>query len=178
MTIPNILTCIRLCLMPVFLSVYLSPAANGKYIAMAILCFSFITDVLDGFIARRFNMISDLGKVLDPLADKVMQITVLICMAFSHKQLVWLVITLLVKDILIGIGALVLFIKKKKVAQANWFGKTSCFLSVICSLVLMFGEFGSSSLLVTNICIGVIAAVNAIAFISYVFDYVNAQKEV
>lgn len=161
--------------MPVFLSVYLSPRPDSKYIAMGILCISFITDVLDGFIARRFNMISDLGKILDPLADKVMQITVLVCIAFSHKELIWLVVMLLVKDVLIGIGALVQFIKQKKVSQANWFGKVSCFLSVVCSLVLMFGEFAPT---VNNICIGIIAAANIIAFASYLIDYINSQKKV
>lgn len=174
MTIPNILTCIRLCLMPVFVSVYLSPITNGKYIAMGILCLSFITDVLDGFIARHFNMVSDLGKILDPLADKVMQVAVLICMALGHKTLLWLVLILVIKDILIGIGALVMFRKKKKVAQANWFGKVSCFFSVAGSLVIMFGEFGGATPTVISICVGIMAIANIVAFISYIFDYVNA----
>ena len=174
MTIPNILTCIRLCLMPVFVSVYLSPIPNGRYIAMIILCLSFITDVLDGYIARRFNMVSDLGKILDPLADKVMQVAVLVCMALGHKSLLWLVLILVVKDILIGIGAFVMFQKKKKVAQANWFGKVSCFFSVAGSLVIMFGEFGSITPTIISICVGVMALVNIIAFISYVFDYLHA----
>ncbi len=174
MTVPNILTIIRLCLMPIFVSVYLSPIPNGKYIAMGILCFSFITDVLDGFIARRFDMVSNLGKILDPLADKVMQVAVLVCMAFGHKSLIWLVLTLVIKDILIGIGALMMFRKKKKVAQANWFGKFSCFFSVACSLVIMFGEFGNATPLVISICVGIMAITNIIAFISYVFDYVHA----
>ena len=56
---------------------------------MGVLVLSFLTDVLDGFIARHFNQISNLGKILDPLADKVMQITVLLCLAFSNHALNW-----------------------------------------------------------------------------------------
>lgn len=160
--------------MPVFLSFYLSPNPDGKHIAMLVLCLSFITDVLDGFIARQFNMISNLGKILDPLADKLMQITVLICIALTYTKLVWLIIMLLIKDVLIGVGAFILFKKKKRVSQSNWFGKVSCFLSVFCSLVLMFGNFHS---LTSSICIGIIAIANIIAFVSYVFDYIKYIRE-
>ena len=176
MSIPNILTCIRLALMPVFLTVYFSPLPNAKYIAMGILCASFVTDVLDGFIARRFNMITTLGKVLDPIADKLMQIAVLICIAFSELYLACIVIFLLVKDALMGIGAIVLYKTKKKIISANWFGKVSCFLSVACSLILIFGDLIALPDVLKYICAGIIFAANMVAFISYLMAYLSAQK--
>ena len=162
--------------MPVFLSVYFSGTENSRFIAMGVLVVSFLTDVLDGFIARRFNMISELGKVLDPLADKVMQIAVLVCIAVNHKNLLWIVVVMLVKDALMGIGALSLYVAHKKVIAANWFGKVSCFLSVACSLILIFSD--SAMAVVEYICAGIIAGANIVAFISYLLAYITARKTV
>lgn len=175
LTIPNILTCIRLCLMPVFLTVYFSPLPEAKYISMGVLAFSFITDVLDGFIARRFNMISNLGKILDPAADKVMQITVLICIALSQRELLWVVVVLLIKELLMGAGAFIVFKRNKKVVSSNWFGKVSCFLSVAASLVLLFADIPKY---VEFTCAVIIVAVNAAAFISYIAEYVKYLKKI
>ena len=173
MTIPNILTIIRLALMPVFLTVYFMGA---KYAAMGILCLSFITDVLDGFIARRFNMTSTLGRVLDPVADKIMQVAVLICIAFSEWYLAWTVAFLLVKDALLGIGAIVLYKQHKKIIPANWYGKVSCFVSVACSLILIFDDIIILPQMLKYICAGLIIGVNMVAFVSYFVAYLNAKK--
>lgn len=142
---------------------------------MGVLVISFITDVLDGFIARKFNMISNVGKVLDPLADKVMQLAVLVCIALNHKKLLWLIGIMLIKDALMAIGALVLYFTKKKIIAANWFGKVSCFVSVFCSLVLIFT---SSQGALEYVCAASIATVNIIAFISYAAAYVSVKKSV
>ncbi len=138
MNIPNTLTVIRLCLMPVFLAVYFSPIENARLWAMGVLIVSFITDVLDGYIARNFNQISNLGKILDPIADKVMQITVLICLAIYNHALMWVVAFVLGKDIILGIGAIFMYKRGGVTAQANWAGKVACFVSLALSLVLIF----------------------------------------
>lgn len=156
--------------MPVFLSVYFAPIENSKNIAMVVLIISFITDVLDGFIARKFNMITNLGKVLDPIADKLMQIAVLVCIAFGKAKLMWVVGLLFVKEVLIGIGALVLFKTRKKVMAANWFGKVSCFFSVAASLILIFIDV---SVVIENICVILIIVPNMLAFISYLVAYIK-----
>ncbi len=176
MSIPNILTIIRICLMPMFLTFYLSPIDNGKNIALVILIISFLTDVLDGFIARKFNMITDLGKVLDPLADKLMQVAVLLCIAFEEKYLALIVAFIFIKEILLAIGAFILYKQKRKIFSSNWFGKASCFLSVVCSIVLMFRNMFFSPVLIEYICSGVIIFVNTAAFISYLMVYINAKN--
>ncbi len=70
LNIPNILTTLRLCLMPVFLVLLLFPGRERKAVGYGRFGLFFLTDVLDGFIARHFNQVSDLGKILDPVADK------------------------------------------------------------------------------------------------------------
>ena len=80
---PNILTYLRLLCVPAFIAVFfaIDGAKNlNVYIAFGIFLFASVTDVLDGFIARRFNFITDLGKMLDPLADKLLQVSVAICL--------------------------------------------------------------------------------------------------
>lgn len=167
MNIPNILTTLRLCLMPVFLVLYFSPVENARLWAMGVLVFSFLTDVLDGFIARHFNQVSDLGKILDPVADKVMQITVLLCLAFYNHALIWVVAFVLVKDAALGVGAVYMH-KRGIVAQANWFGKVSCFVSFICSLILII-PFSTPLSDIVVLALGVaIVAVNLCALISYI----------
>lgn len=167
LNIPNILTIIRLCLMPVFLSVYFSPIENARLWAMLVLIISFITDVLDGYIARRFNQITNLGKILDPVADKTMQITVLLCLALYNHALVWVVTFVFIKDALLGIGALLMHKLRGVTAQSNWFGKTACFVSLALSLVLIF-PFGQP---LSGTAVWVLGAVivlfNAAALISY-----------
>lgn len=174
LTIPNILTCIRLALMPVFLGVYFSGAENAKTLAMCVLVVSFLTDVLDGFIARKFNMISNAGKVLDPLADKIMQISVLVCIAVNHRGLLWLVMVMLAKDVLMGAGAIWIYVYHKKIIPANWFGKVSCFVSVLCSLILIFTDAQNS---IQYFCASAIAVVNLVAFVSYTYESFAAKKE-
>ena len=170
MNIPNILTTIRLCLMPVFLFVYFSPIENARMLAMGVLVLSFITDMLDGFIARHFNQISDLGKLLDPVADKLMQITVLLCLAIYNEDLIWVVAFVFIKDAILGIGAIYMF-KRGIIGQANWFGKTSCFVSLVCTLVLIFplsNPLDKGTVLLLSLAI---ALVNACALISYIVRF-------
>lgn len=170
MSIPNILTIIRLCMMPIFLVVYFLPVPTAKIWAMIILAFAFLTDVLDGYIARKFNQVSNLGKILDPLADKAMQITVYICLAFSNHALIWLVAVVFSKDIIMGIGAFLLY-RQNIVISANWFGKVSCFVSIICSLVLLLPVNPPLPALAVQLIAAVIVFVNVIAFISYAITF-------
>ncbi len=177
MSIPNILTCARLCLMPVFLLVYMMPVDGAQYYAMAVLIIAFITDVLDGFIARKFNMVTNLGKALDPIADKAMQLTALICLAFNTDySLVWVVILVGIKELLLGIGAVVLY-KRGVITQANWFGKVSCFISFACTLVLIFPRVVPLSDVGVFWAALAIVAVNFIALLSYIAAYIRYQKQ-
>ena len=91
------------------------------------------TDVLDGYIARKFNRITDVGKLLDPLADKGMQLTVLISLAFCERMPWVAVAVILAKEFLMFLGGLFLY-RKKIVVAANWYGKMA---TVVTSLSVM-----------------------------------------
>lgn len=98
-SIPNLLSLFRLFLIPVYLSLYLRADSPGAYTAAAVvLALSCLTDLLDGKIARRFNMITNLGKVLDPLADKLTQLVMMVCLSLRHKVLRYLLIIFLIKE--------------------------------------------------------------------------------
>ena len=84
--IPNILSILRLMLVGVFIYTYFNV---GKYVALTVFIFAGATDVLDGILARKFNWITNVGKILDPIADKSMQITVLICLAVDDFLIPW-----------------------------------------------------------------------------------------
>lgn len=122
-TIPNLLSLFRLCLIPVIIWLYCSKR-NYTWTAI-ILLLSGATDILDGFIARHFHMISDLGKVLDPIADKLTQGAALICLLTRYPMMLAPIILLASKEIYLAItGAM--YVKKTGVVPcARWHGKAA-----------------------------------------------------
>lgn len=97
-TIPNILSVCRIIMIPVFIWAY---CCRKEYpLAFLILCLSGITDLVDGFIARTFHMVSNLGKALDPLADKLTQGAVLLCLGSRYPQMLFLAGLLVAKEII------------------------------------------------------------------------------
>lgn len=123
LTVPNALTLVRLLLIPAIVYLY---AGRREYGAAAVLVvLSGVTDVLDGFIARRFNQISDLGKFLDPVADKLTQGTVLICLCFRYSRLRPVLFVFAVREtVLLTLGVLILHYTDT-VNGARWFGKAA-----------------------------------------------------
>jgi cardiolipin synthase len=154
--IPNMLSILRIILIPVFVAVFFSSirdpktaslAVNqGRLVAAGILVFSGITDIVDGIIARKFNMITELGRVLDPLADKLTQATVCICLVIlsvNEKMIapVFLLAIFIVKEgVMIGAGANIIR-KHKEMISAKWFGKLSTvvFYIVMISIIAFPG---------------------------------------
>lgn len=120
-TIPNILSFFRIAIIPLF--VYQYYFSDNPLAGCAILIISGMTDVLDGCIARRFNMVSDLGKILDPVADKLTQAVVLLCLAEKYRMMMLPLFILLVKEC-VGAVLCVLTIRKSGLVQSsNWHGK-------------------------------------------------------
>lgn len=98
-SIPNLLSLFRLCLIPVYVVIYLNADSTSEYfLAATILGVSCLTDLIDGKIARHFNMITTLGKILDPLADKATQFTLIVCLSMKHPVLWYLVGLFFVKE--------------------------------------------------------------------------------
>ena len=125
-TIPNLLSLLRLAMIPLLLWRYLEKEAYLWTAAVVIL--SGATDVIDGMIARKYNMISDLGKALDPVADKLTQIAMLYCLGTTFPEIQILLVILVVKELLTGIMSLVSIRKTGKVEGARWHGKVTTVL--------------------------------------------------
>lgn len=122
--IPNILTIIRFFLIPIIVSYIV----KGDYIlAFIFLTISGLTDVLDGFIARKFNFITNFGKLIDPLADKATQIAVLATLALHDVIPLWILIIVLLKEFAMISGASFLY-GKEFVVSSKWYGKLSTVL--------------------------------------------------
>lgn len=125
-TIPNLLSSIRILLIPVFLWFYL--AKDDITATVILVALSALTDMLDGFIARHFNCISDLGKALDPVADKLTQISMLFCLLFRFPRMIVLIVVLCVKEIFVGSTQLLVMHRTEEVLGADWHGKTTTIL--------------------------------------------------
>ena len=123
LTVPNLLSLVRIILIPII--VWLYSFEKNYYAAIGVILLSGVTDIVDGWIARHFNMISDFGKALDPLADKLTQATLLLCLLSKYKLMWGLVIVFGVCEI--GKFTLGIIIAKRhdEVTGAKWYGKVN-----------------------------------------------------
>lgn len=139
-TIPNLLSLIRLILIPVYISVYLHASQASDYIlATLILGISCMTDILDGQIARHFNMTSEIGKVLDPVADKLTQLSLTLCLSVKYPILRWILLLFLVKEAFQTCAMIVMYRQGKALPGAILPGKvcTAVFFLSLIILVLI-----------------------------------------
>ena len=123
-TIPNIISFFRILLIPLFAVAYFRDELTMSW-SLIILIISGVSDVIDGFIARKFNMISDLGKVLDPIADKLTQAVVLLCLTIKHMIILPTFIVLFIKELLTMFAAIHILSNGTKPISSRWFGKLS-----------------------------------------------------
>lgn len=119
-TLPNIFSYLRLILIPVFVVLYVK---DHYAYALGVLIVSWVSDVLDGFIARRFNMVTDLGKFLDPLADKLTQAAMIICVATTYHTMWILVGFLVIKELAMFTMGLYVLKVTNELNSARWYGK-------------------------------------------------------
>ena len=134
LTIPNLLSLVRLALIPAIVVLYVK---GFPYASVALIVLSAITDVVDGWVARRFNMISDFGKFLDPVADKLTQIAMLSCLVIRYSWAILLVALLVAKELFQFIYGLVVLKKTNTMNSARWFGKVNTVV-LYASMILLF----------------------------------------
>ena len=133
--VPNILTIIRFFIIP-FIIVF--ALQNNYIIAIIFLVISGITDVADGFIARKFNYITDFGKLMDPLADKCTQIATLLVLVIQEIIPVWILVVVVIKEVILVAGASFLY-GKDLVVSSKWYGKISTvlfYVAIFCSMLI------------------------------------------
>ena len=139
-TIPNIISFFFFFLIPLFVITYFKESISNHYLWSIVIVFiSGISDVVDGFIARHCNMVSDLGKVLDPIADKLTQAVILLCLAINHTSMFLPFSVLFVKELFTLFAAIHLLSNGTKPISSKWFGKLSTvviFLTMVYTLIM------------------------------------------
>ena len=134
--IPNTLTIIRFILIPF---IFMSVIFHHYLIGLVIFTISAITDILDGYIARKYNYITDIGKLIDPLADKLTQIFLLLALSILNILPWWILAIVFVKECVMVISASFLYKRKDVVVYSKWYGKmatTLFYLAIIFSLII------------------------------------------
>ncbi len=178
MTVPNALSIFRLLLLPVFVILFFSGDEGHPHLlywAFGVLVLSGLTDSLDGIIARRCNQISDLGKLLDPLADKITQVVVVVCLAIRFGgALIPLVVICFLKELGQAVGGLFLLKKGEQVHGAKWYGKVSTFVfyGVMAVIVLLPDMPGW----VRALLVGVVILLMLFAFFNYLCMFIGIKK--
>lgn len=126
-TIPNILSFFRICLIPVIVWLY---TVEHNYVCTGyVLILSGVTDITDGFIARHFHMVSNLGKILDPIADKLAQGIMLLCLVLRFPLMIMPFILMIAKEIYMSVSGILVIQRTGIVRGAEWHGKAAtCFL--------------------------------------------------
>ena len=176
-TIPNIMSFFRLLLVPVIIWAYVG--LHNTTLTIILLALSALTDILDGQIARHFNMVSDLGKALDPIADKLTQVCIVLILAFTYPLLWYLLGICVFREICMGIMGLITIRKTGKVPGARWFGKVSTvFLYASALALLVFPEMpGWLSTLLIILCMGFVSMALILYFRYYLGLWRAAEAE-
>lgn len=135
-TVPNILTLLRLACIPwmareIYASQGYSKLSAGLFLGI------WFTDVLDGWIARHFNQVSDVGKLLDPLTDKIFQVTTAVMMCVVGRLPIWVPVFMISKELIMIVGGAFLF-KRKYVVSAKWYGKLTTVLIALAFCIIFF----------------------------------------
>lgn len=178
-TIPNVLSLFRLALIPVYIVIYLNAVETGEswgfFLSAAILAVSCLTDLIDGQIARRFNMMTTLGKFLDPVADKATQFTLIVCLAIRYPVLLYLIGLFVVKESFQLIAGAFKWRKGKILNRALFSGKI-CTTVLFVSLIFMVLVPTLSEKTVTIITV-VDSVFMIISFVHYVLAYCGKVKK-
>lgn len=182
MNLANKLTMFRVVLVPFFVA---AMAFQQHLIALIIFAVASITDMLDGKVARKYNMITDFGKFLDPLADKVLVAAALICMVELKYTAAWLVWVIIAREFMVsGIRLVAAGSKEKIVIAANIWGKlkTASTMVAICVVLILhtladFGVDFAFTQLISDILMYICTALTVISGVIYIWDYRAVLKE-
>ncbi|NLJ16233.1 MAG: CDP-diacylglycerol--glycerol-3-phosphate 3-phosphatidyltransferase [Clostridiales bacterium] len=179
MNLPNKLTVLRMVIVPFFVFFLLADfiGYNGL-IALVLFVFASLTDLIDGKIARKHNLITNFGKFLDPLADKALVISALICFVELGFTQSWVVIIIIMRELLVTSLRLLANGKDSSVIAAGFSGKVKTTVQMVAiSLILLFNAFsfiigeGFPSILIGNILMYIACAITIYSGIEYLFKY-------
>ena len=164
LTVPNLLSFFRILLIPVIICLYFK---EQYWWAFGLLVLSGATDVVDGWIARTFHVVSDFGKAIDPVADKLTQIALLLCL--MPMKYWWMVAILITKEASIGILTLIALRCTHSVYSAGWYGKICTVVIYLSMFVLILWRDADPTFVLVDAI--VCSALIALAFVLYLIRY-------
>lgn len=168
MNLPNKLTLLRILLVPIFVFLLLCPifGESTKWLVLVIFCIACLTDFLDGKIARKYNLITDFGKFMDPLADKLLVCSALICLIDLGKLPSWFVVIVIAREFVVS-GLRLIAVDNGIVIAASWWGKfkTAFQMALIILILIDFDELK----VITIIVFWVTLALTLVSMIDYLW---------
>lgn len=175
MNLPNKLTMFRVILIPFFIVFLLVPITPyDKWIALAIFIIASLTDLLDGKIARKYNLVTNFGKFMDPLADKLLVCSALICLIELNKIPSWMVILIIAREFVIS-GFRLIASDNGVVIAASYFGKFKTTFQMI-AVCLMIADITALKL-VTDIVLWIAVVLTVVSLIDYLIKNKDVMKE-
>ena len=176
MNLPNKLTILRMIMIVPFVVFMLVPigGAAGKWIALALFVIASLTDLLDGKIARKYNLVTTFGKFMDPLADKLLVCSALICLVELGRIPAWIVIIIISREFIIS-GFRLVASDKGVVIAANWWGKFKTTFQMV-MIVLMIADIAALSI-VTQIVMWIALILTIVSLIDYLVKNKDVMKD-
>ena len=162
MNLPNKLTMLRIILTPVFLAVLYWGFPGADYAALAIFIIASLTDLLDGKIARKYNLVTDFGKFADPLADKMLVTAAMLWFVENGQMPGWALLIVIVREFAVS-GLRMVASDKGRVIAAGWSGKVKTASTMVC-IILMFLSIPP---VVNNLCVAVIVVTTIYSGVEY-----------
>lgn len=175
MNLPNKLTIFRVILIPFFVFFMLAPyfPDNGKYIAVAIFIIASLTDILDGKIARKYNLVTNFGKFMDPLADKLLVCSAMICLVATGQLASWIVIIIISREFIIS-GFRLIAADNGIVIAASYWGKFKTVFQMLMIIVLIL-DIQNAGFQVLGVILTYVALVLTVVSL---IDYIVKNKQV
>ena len=172
--VPNVISIFRICLVPVFIVIYFNDDRDTKFYAILVYALASLSDFLDGFLARKFKASSNLGKFLDPLGDKLMTITVMVCITISGLLPIWAVLIAGIKEILMAIGGFVVHkVAHVEIPPSNLLGKVSTVVFFLVCVTVMSVELPDVAVIIM---ISAAICLALLTFASYIRTYALVMK--
>ena len=176
MNLPNKLTILRMIMIVPFVVFMLVPigGAAGKWIALALFVIASLTDLLDGKIARKYNLVTTFGKFMDPIADKLLVCSALICLVELGRIPAWIVIIIISREFIIS-GFRLVASDKGVVIAASWWGKFKTTFQMV-MIVLMIADIAALSI-VTQIVMWIALILTVVSLVDYLVKNKDVMKD-
>jgi cardiolipin synthase len=163
--LPNTLTLLRFFFIPLYLFLYFSEIPGRIYWAFGVLLLAGLTDVIDGYLARRNKQVTQLGIMLDPLADKLMMLAVFLSLLISQRISLWAALAIFARDLGMIFGSAFFHFRGKKTVPANLLGKLTTFLFYVALFLLFFDYPNAENFL------WFVIALSFVTFFIYLFQF-------